>query len=139
MLNTFTKKIFVIMSTYPDLEVYIYNLPTDAIVSWLDRHFEDVRVVKKSGSRSYLSVDGMEVMLLEKAAGSKYLSLWFKHNRTPWSTDLALAKTIAQDLNACVRCSSGGWTESEDKQALTANDWVEVKPDKTTQQVHWAQ
>lgn len=126
------------MSTYPDLEVYIYSLSTDTLLTWLDEHFEEIKVIQKTILRTHLSVDGMEVMILEKAAGSKYLSLWFKHNQTPWSTDLALAKAIAQDLSTCVRCSLGGWVESEDEQAVTANDWIEVKPDQSTQRVHWA-
>ncbi len=125
------------MSTYPDLEVYVEHMTIDDIVAWLKQHFAQVSAQHQKGKTTALVVDEMAVMVLAEAAGKSYHSIWFKENRTPWTCDLDIAKTLAHDLNIPVRCSTGGWEEAADAKAETAHDWLEVTPSGAVQPIHW--
>ncbi len=104
------------MQRYPDLEIYAKDITFKDVDDWLKARFKQVErkdtVKKKSEARSYWVVDGADVIVFGNALGN-YSSIWFKHNNTPWDTDLDCARDAAKALNTQIRCSNSGWEEGQ--------------------------
>ena len=106
----------------PDIEIYLKRPAIDDILGWLEKYFE-ISGHETSGDRHeiHLNYNGtaLTCMIFEKVAKGGYASVWFKSNKTPWSTDEACASDAFESLGLETRCSTGGWqpgTEDGERQ-----------------------
>ncbi len=106
------------MSTINDIEIYVKNLPLEDIRGWLEDTFKSVIFVK-TGQQVHdleVSVDdkAIPVMIVERAVGKAWTSVWFKTSGTPWQDDTECARSIQNSKQCRVRCNSGPWQEGAD-------------------------
>ena len=103
---------------HPDLEIYIKNRSPQEVCDWLAQHCEQVEPIASKGLihslKLSISAQQTEAMLHEKVAGKAWLSLWFKHNITPWDQDLACAQAAAKEMTTQIRCIASGWDDGDD-------------------------
>ena len=101
----------------PDIEIYLQRAAPRDIVSWLKKHFEIMETVSQGDSHTLtLAYEGksLECVIVEKAAIGGYVSVWFKKNETPWSSDEECASEAFTVLGVESRCSVGGWKPGAD-------------------------
>ncbi|MEC7548251.1 MAG: hypothetical protein VX474_07080 [Pseudomonadota bacterium] len=108
---------------FPDLEIYLLKGTPDAIRDWLSQTFNGVTDVKVSDEHCHWQVAGMDVFLNVNAE-KNFSSLWFKQNKTPWNTDLELARAAYSGLSTEIRCSDSGWQESEGE--ASSGGWIKL-------------
>lgn len=123
---------------YPDIEIYIKKPDPEEIVAWLQQALGETTYhgTVKTGLHHY-SVQyqdkALPVMIFPKAAGKAYTSVWFDTPDTPWQDDLDCAKAAADFLKTEVRCTRGGWSESQDP-----DEWLKVT-DQGVEEIIWKQ
>ena len=121
---------------FPDIEIYIKNIDLARIEEWLNLHFESVSG-KEISQHFLLEVTyqqhATEVHYVHNAARGQFSCLWFKHNQTPWPTDLDCAGSAADFLQTEVRCSDGSWQEPDQEQD---QNWYSLKGGITTK-IRW--
>lgn len=122
--------------TYPDIEIYLKRIETDAIIEWLGSIFEDVNSAPRGNATvcTLTTRDGhrFDCTITEKVAKGGFVSVWFKSDKTPWATDKDCAQAAFEHFQVEVRCSRGGW-EGEDEAG-----WIRIT-DKGEQIVNWHQ
>ena len=113
-----------ILSSQPDIEIYVKDLEATELMTWLELHFEVSSVIEEQSIRDLknpveisLLNQGHQIglMITPNAAGKRYTSLWFKSASTPWEDDKACALDYLAHADSEVRCSAAGWTESEEE------------------------
>ena len=110
----------------PDIEIYLREDHLDDLVDWLGREIGPVELQSPSGltQRGILSgAHPIPVMIVRKAAG-KWASVWFDSDQSPWETDADCARAIHAGTGHEVRCSVGGWTESDGE--ADADRWLKI-------------
>ncbi len=120
-----------------DIEIYVKDTSISDIAAWLGQHFEFQVICNfqekiQSIDLNYLG-NVVEVMITPKAAGKAYTSIWFKSDKTPWSSDLLCANNFLQQFDTEVRCSAESWQESE---AEYSEKWWKLTRD-TKELVSW--
>ena len=101
-----------------DIEIYAKNLSLDNIRDWLTATFDAVATINSGNVVHDLEVTAGEkiisVMIVERAVGKAWTSIWFKTRGTPWQDDTECARSIQNKLQCRVRCNSGPWQEGAD-------------------------
>ena len=124
------------MDRYPDIEIYAKDITFVQVEEWLAKHFTKVErkdvITKKSEARIHLLVDGDEVLVFGNAI-SKYSSIWFKKNNSPWNTDLDCARIACKELNTQVRCSNSGWEDGQGPEC----EWWRVVEGEEEMLIEW--
>jgi hypothetical protein len=107
--------------TFPDIEIYLRQAGSDAIVEWLDERFG---VDRKSTSGKSLACQlldpEMTCVIVENAVGD-FTSVWFKSGNTPWQTDTDCGREAFAHFSVEVRCSTGPWQEGADE-----DEWLSI-------------
>jgi hypothetical protein len=102
---------------HPDIEVYVKSCPVPEIEAWLSTLGTVTSVFAQGVTHEYnIRIDEIDlpVLIHEKVVGKAWTSIWFKSDRTPWSTDLECARAAAAGLETQVRCIAGGWSDGDD-------------------------
>ncbi|MBU6949943.1 hypothetical protein [Hahella sp. HN01] len=106
---------------YPDIEIYILDTNLPDICEWLKKHLtiKGAPLVEGNTHKIHTNYDGADipVIVVEKASGKRFTSVWFDSSSTPWETDLDCARSAFSALNKEVRCSASGWIEEEEEDA----------------------
>ena len=101
-----------------DIEIYAKSLPLATIHQWLDNTFDEMVTVNSGNVVHDLTVscngEFIPVMIIERAVGKAWTSIWFKKSGTPWEDDTQCAKSLNQFAHCAVRCNSGPWQEGAD-------------------------
>ncbi|WP_426417314.1 hypothetical protein [Aestuariirhabdus sp. LZHN29] len=122
----------------PDIEIYIKGTSLNAIRQWLDASFDSIEEGQHKGNsyqfQAFHDGQGIPVMVVEKAAGKQFTSVWFDSSATPWNDDLSCARAAYQQLARPVRCNGGFWEDGSD----AVDSWMEVS-DQGEQTVEWTQ
>lgn len=102
-----------------DIEIYIHCRDLKTIIKWLEERFylvvieqEDEKILK-GVVQQHIQSAPCEFILLQKAAGA-YTSLWFKHNETPWDSDIVCGRDAFEYLRKEVHVSAGEWSEGDE-------------------------
>lgn len=123
----------------PDIEIYLRDDHVDELIHWLGHDLGQLSLHAPAGltQRGVLKVTQatIPVMIVRKAAG-KWASIWFESDQTPWDADLDCARAVHSALNREVRCSVGGWTESDGE--ADADRWLKVNAEGESE-FEWAQ
>lgn len=122
----------------PDIEIYLRDDHLDALLDWLDSKVGTLALQAPAGQtqRGVLgTANPIPLMIVRKASG-KWASIWFESPDTPWATDAECARAVHAGIGQEVRCSVGGWTESDGE--ADADRWLKVNADGETEFV-WAQ
>ena len=102
-----------------DLEIYIRDLESSAVSSWLASHLDDIelrddplgdRAVK--GSAHYRA-HRVRINLYPGAGGKRYTSVILEGEDLPWVSDLDCARSAWRAMDTEIRCSPGDWKEGE--------------------------
>ena len=115
------------MPRHPDIEIYVKNASVESIRSWLEQCFGELPPFKKRGDSQHAKVQGIPIVIVERAAGKEFTSIWFDSAATPWETDLDCAKEASKMLSCQVRCIGSGWEEQQDP-----DEWWKVDGDEVT-------
>ena len=102
---------------HPDIEVYVKSCPVAELEQWLSTLGTLTSVFAQGVTHEYhLTTDQGEIPVLihEKVVGKAWTSVWFKSDKTPWSTDLECARAAAKGLDTQIRCIAGGWSDGDD-------------------------
>jgi hypothetical protein len=121
---------------FPDIEIYVKHIDLERVKDWLNLHFDSVSTGATSQNPVFkvtYQQQTAEIHYVEKATRGQFSCLWFKHNRTPWPTDLDCARSAADFLQTEVRCSDGSWQEPDQEQD---QNWYSLKGDLTTK-IRW--
>jgi hypothetical protein len=105
-----------------DLEIYILKPDTDAIAHWLTKELGPLDEFSSDSEFQRWTFQGCLIVLTRKADGN-FGSLWFKQNRTHWSSDLECARSAHSALNTEIRCAATGWSE---QQSSLSPDWIKL-------------
>ncbi|SDS79010.1 hypothetical protein SAMN05216421_2200 [Halopseudomonas xinjiangensis] len=122
----------------PDIEIYLRDDHLDDLFNWLGREVGQLNLHAPTGltQRGSLKTSHTTpVMVVRKAAG-KWASIWFDSDQTPWETDVDCARAVHAGIGHEVRCSVGGWTESDGE--ADADRWLKVNSEGEAEFV-WAQ
>lgn len=102
---------------FPDIEVYIKGVDTEALRAWLhDMLHATLAPTGKGcwrgeGQGEHGSV--VPCMIMEKVADG-FTSLSFDSEATPWPRDIDCARALHAALGGEVRCSPGSWQPGEE-------------------------
>lgn len=115
---------------YPDLEIYIKRVDPKEILNWLKDRFEQYgstlknTEIKSSTLLCTFMKDGRNAScaIVDKAAKGGYVSVWFKENQTPWRTDRDFALEAFEFFKQEVRCSTGPWEDTSEKDASSSDN-----------------
>ena len=106
------------MNTINDIEIYVKDLSLAKISDWLADTFHSVNTTNSGNVVHDLEVvsgdNTIQVMIVERAVGKAWTSVWFKSSGTPWKDDTECAKSIQTHQQCRVRCNSGPWQEGAD-------------------------
>lgn len=106
------------MNTIDDIEIYVKNQSLEDIHRWLAEIFHKVKPVNQGNVVHDWEVSSEQatipVMIVERAVGKAWTSIWFKTGGTPWQDDTECARSIQGTLQCRVRCNSGPWQEGAD-------------------------
>lgn len=109
---------------YPDIEIYLKRIDSDAISRWLQQRFEQCSPLHQQGTSSHYRIAHgphcISVLVVEKAQGI-FTSLAFDSDQTPWPTDLDCAREAAVYFDCEVRCNASGWQEGDDP-----DEWLSI-------------
>lgn len=123
----------------PDIEIYLRDDHVDELIQWLSHDVGQLSLNTPAGltQRGVLCISQATIplMIVRKAAG-KWASIWFESDQTPWETDVDCARAVHAALSREVRCSVGGWTESDGE--ADADRWLKVNAEGESEFV-WAQ
>ncbi|WP_110666997.1 hypothetical protein [Salinicola halophilus] len=125
------------MERFPDIEIYLADVDTDAITAWLRETLGDEGLELSRGkrgiwhARASTTAASIGIMLVERAA-DRFASLWFDCDATPWPRDTDCAREAARSLGCETRCSLGGWQPGDDPDRF----W-QVLPDGTENAISW--
>jgi hypothetical protein len=111
------------MTAQPDIEIYIKNLSAIQLLDWLKTYFTlsdeqaiasiDMSVARSHTTQIHFKDQDIELAITPAAAGKAYASIWFKSDKTPWSSDLECAESALEAIDTEVRCSAESWAEEE--------------------------
>ncbi|OED44373.1 hypothetical protein ACH42_07750 [Endozoicomonas sp. (ex Bugula neritina AB1)] len=106
------------MNTINDIEIYVKNLLLDDIQGWLTETFDTIKTINTGNTVHDLEVTAgdkiIPVMIVERAVGKAWTSIWFKTSDTPWKDDTECAKSLQVSQQCRIRCNSGPWQEGAD-------------------------
>lgn len=123
----------------PDIEIYLRDDHVDELIQWLGHDIGQLSLKSPVGltQRGVLSISAASIplMIVRKAAG-KWASVWFESDQTPWETDRDCARAVHSALCREIRCSVGGWTESDGE--ADADRWLKINAEGESEFV-WAQ
>ncbi|UAW97690.1 hypothetical protein KEM63_12905 [Halopseudomonas nanhaiensis] len=122
----------------PDIEIYVRDDHVDDLIHWLGREVGDLVLPPGAGlTRKGVihTAQPIPLMIVRKAAG-KWASIWFDSDTTPWETDVDCARAVHAATGHEVRCSVGGWTESDGE--ADADRWLKINDEGEAEFV-WAQ
>ncbi len=122
----------------PDIEIYLRDDHLDDLFDWLGREVGQLSLQAPTGltQRGTLTAaQAIPMMVVRKAAG-KWASVWLDSDQTPWDTDLDFARAVYAGIGREVRCSVGGWTESDGE--ADADRWLKINSEGEAEFV-WAQ
>lgn len=110
----------------PDIEVYLKTTNVEAILNWLEKHFSDLTSTNSHGrSHHYFGMVGshaIPILIVEKAAGRFFSSVWFNSSEAPWENDMDCARDAYKTLNIEVRCNGGFWEDGSGNE----NEWWQI-------------
>ncbi|WP_163835030.1 hypothetical protein [Spartinivicinus ruber] len=110
----------------PDIEVYIKTTDLEAILNWLEKHFDNLTATNSHGrSHHYFGMVGphaVPILIVEKASGRHFSSVWFNSSESPWETDIDCAHDAYKALNIEVRCNGNFWEEGKNNE----NEWWQI-------------
>lgn len=116
---------------YPDIEIYLKRVDTEQILAWLRQAVGEFEISKREPSIQ-IQFGDMACTIAENVAKGGYVSVWFKPNKTPWSTDRECALAAFAEFQVEIRCSTGGWEGEDD------GGWLRIT-EKGEQVVNWHQ
>jgi hypothetical protein len=122
----------------PDIEIYLRDDHIQDLLGWLGSEVGTLNLTVPTGltQRGVLQAgSAIPLMIVRKAAG-KWASIWFDSPHTPWASDADCARAVHAALGQEVRCSVGGWTESDGE--ADADRWLKVNAEGESEFV-WAQ
>lgn len=111
----------------PDIEIYVKNTSAQMILTWLNSHFNKVNIPLKEEDIStgktvcgFLkhennSTNSIKAVITPQAAGKAFTSIWFQSDITGWKNDEECAMSFVEQFDIEIRCSAGGWQESEEE------------------------
>lgn len=103
---------------HPDLEIYLKDCPTEAIINWLTQLAEHCEITAKKPDQVSLKLGfpsgSTAVMIQQRVVGKAWTSLWLQNNVSPWDTDIACAEQAHKELEVQVRCIASGWQEGDE-------------------------
>ncbi|MGI9283491.1 MAG: hypothetical protein ACR2PX_28250 [Endozoicomonas sp.] len=106
------------MNNVEDIEIYAKDLSLEMIQKWLTAHFDTVETLGSGKKVHDFLLHGQEgstpIMIVEGAVGKAWTSIWFKSNKTPWSDDIACAKSLNNFAKCRVRANAAPWSDGED-------------------------
>ncbi len=122
---------------YPDIEIYIYKATPEGILEWLESALGtavDQGTAKTGLQRFSVTYQDkkLPIEVFPNAVGKAWTSVWFDTPDTPWKDDIACATSAAKHLETEVRCTRGGWSESQDP-----DEWVKVLSTGETEEFLW--
>lgn len=103
----------------PDIEVYLHQANTQALIAWLQLRFpESTAPAKPTGKQQWkmnLVYQGsfIPVLIIEQASPG-FSSVWFDSDRTPWENDQACARELFAHFHSEIRATPGSWQEGDD-------------------------
>ncbi len=110
----------------PDIEIYIQDAGLKAIKDWLTGCFDSFEEGQHRGNiynfQVFSNGHAIPVMVVEKAAGKHFTSVWFDSSETPWNDDVSCARDTNQKINKTIRCNGGFWQDGNSDE----NRWLEV-------------
>ncbi len=124
------------MSTIEDIEIYTKNLTLDDITQWLSQRFVQVDIIKSGKAIHDLVVHDQNitipVMVVERAVGKAWTSIWFKAAGTPWSNDAECAKDINRFNQCRVRFNAAPW-----QQGAEMDEWHQLDEKGNESTIQW--
>ena len=122
----------------PDIEIYLKEDFLDELTQWLEQHVAPLSLGDWKGNTRHGTLQAspsIPLMIVRRAAG-KWASIWFDSEDTPWDTDLDCARAVVAGIQREVRCSIGGWEESQGE--ADADHWMKVTVEGEEEFI-WAQ
>lgn len=119
-----------------DIEVYAKNTSLETITGWLSDTFDNVATLNSGNVVHDLEVTfqgkRIPVMIVEKAVGKAWSSIWFKTTGTLWQDDTQCAKSLQAYCHSTVRCNSGPWQEGADM-----DEWWQLDENGQESLIKW--
>lgn len=103
----------------PDIEVYLHQVNTQDLLTWLATRFPDNASPAKTAGKQqwklqlYYRDQIIPALLIENACPG-FTSLWFDSDQTPWLDDQACARELFSHFNTVIRATPGSWQEGDD-------------------------
>lgn len=116
------------MHTRRDIEIYLKDVSSERLLTWLEQHFGKAARVVREGTlaiRQFHTPRGLVPAIVTAGVdGEAWTSVWFNSPHTPWHTDLDCARQAATELNCETRCESGGRFIHIDGEAHRFVEWT---------------
>lgn len=103
-----------------DIEIYLQDTTSEAILAWLASRFPDAggKGPKPAGKKQWrLQVQhgdhAIPVLVIEEASPG-FASVWFDSAHTPWDSDMACAREAHAHFGTEIRATPGSWQEGDD-------------------------
>ena len=124
------------MNVINDLEIYAKKTTLEDIERWLALYFEQVTVIRKGKTVHTIEIVDhghiIPVMVVERAVGKAWTSIWFKSRVSLWDSDAACAVAI-NSVNKCrVRFSAKLWQQGEDM-----DEWQQIDEKGQLTTIQW--
>ena len=124
------------MNTIEDIEIYTKNTGLDDIIDWLTHRFTDVSIIKKGKTVHDLTVydnkQTIPVMVVERAVGKAWTSIWFKSATTLWADDISCAQDINTHCHCRVRFNAAPWQQGADM-----DEWQQLDEEGQQTTIQW--
>jgi hypothetical protein len=124
------------MNTVDDIEIYAKSLDLDTIQKWLTAHFDQVETLSSGKAvHDFILYSGgstVPLMVVERAVGKAWTSIWFKSGKTPWQDDMACAKSLNSFAKCRVRANASPWADGEDM-----DEWWQIAENGEESTVSW--
>ena len=114
----------------PDIEIYLKDCDLEAVSHWLSTALAATPRWLTKGQISQALIAQLPVTWFKHAVG-KWNSLLIESADSPWATDLDCAQAAYATLGVEVRCSLGGWQESQGE--ADADQWLKVTAEGVTE------
>lgn len=114
----------------PDIEIYLKDCDLEAVSHWLSTALAATPHWLTKGQISQALIAQLPVTWFKHAVG-KWSSLLIESAASPWATDLDCAQAAYAALGVEVRCSLGGWQESQGE--ANADQWLKVNAEGVTE------
>jgi len=103
----------------PDIEIYVNSASVEEITNWLKDRMDSFEADQPNTAKSHsykatLGDETIPVLIVEKAAGKYFTSVWFDSNKTPWEKDVDCGRDAFQFMEKEIRCNAAGWLPGDE-------------------------